>query len=918
MVDYKALDQEIISKIDIRAEYERLGLKFRASRPNEKGWIACNAMGKDQRSPSAGVHSKTAHYHDFKTGEHLSFWDFCSKYHHGQFPTFQSARNHWAAQTGVPMPAKKKGPVNEFVFTQWSEAAAHIFCRRKPGITVAGLRRAGARFARWPANAPLHESFSVLAFPCFAPGNAAPVRWVFLNTTGGYLSIFQGKGKKRIPSKVCCSSGGNAGFLQAGQGERVIKVEGVSDWLAVLSQDAWNPAEYRVVSNSGGATEIPRKEWRSIFLDADSIVVGDCDKVGIDGAALWSKFAAPLSRSLKNPILPFPVTASSGKDLRDYFNEGHSLTDFLALADAAPDLHSVAPAPQNGDMALVTDSLRNTLKIEVLGERSDGTIEVFGIETRKTFGIRDIERFKYANLLQFAGKPAQDHVYDGRGEAPANMFSMSAVRQHIALAASGKRFTSRSHLGVGCWRISRSGPIVLVDSGEGATYSKQGGLCVHQSPQIEGCVLDFASGESWCDFGVLKFILASMSHERALEAYKEVRDVFRCWNWRLDSTSDILAALVPCTFLQTLWEWRPHIAITGGSNAGKSTLFDYVLRNLFGGLSLLCGGDVTEAGIRQQVRNSAVVILLDEFEMNPHRKRILDVLRNSSRGSVTFRGTPNQQGLAFTLKHMTWFAAIESGLKREADRNRFIILELIRIDPKLHGKLNLPSPKALADLGMKLLAAALFASEQIFDLAASLRSIQVKDVHPRLVEAYAVPAAMLAAFNKSNPKDAEEILRWMLEGRVTDLIASRDENDLVHDILGSQFFVGGGRKLVVAEVITDPEMRHIHRKDLEREGIALINNRPGPRRPTAEPDAIFFAYHTIQRQLLKGTDWADKQKALKEVLIRLPGAEHVQRSVMGDKVWGIEVPATSVLAKIEPETDDLEIPNEERTSDPGS
>lgn len=200
------------------------------------------------------------------------------------------------------------------------------------------------------------------------------------------------------------------------------------------------------------------------------------------------------------------------------------------------------------------------------------------------------------------------------------------------------------------------------------------------------------------------------------------------------------------------------------SRAGKSTLFR-VLGHIFGKLAIKSSGS-TAAGIRQAIKTSSKVILCDEFEDNRQRGEILEMLRMSGGGDKILRGTTNQRGVGFGLQHIVRVAAIEVGLKRAADRNRFIMLELKDKRPKgsqSPGKddvvpgLALPSPAELADLGQRLLAVAIRYIYVAKPLAMALKEHRFAGIDSRIVESYSVPAAMLAAIQGFNETEAAEL-----------------------------------------------------------------------------------------------------------------------------------------------------------------
>jgi hypothetical protein len=65
-------------------------------------------------------------------------------------------------------------------------------------------------------------------------------------------------------------------------------------------------------------------------------------------------------------------------------------------------------------------------------------------------------------------------------------------------------------------------------------------------------------------------------------------------------------------------------------------------------------------------------ILIDELESDEKRHRILEMFRIGGMGGDVHRGTTDQRGEPCTIQHIPWMAAIESGLKRAADKNRFV------------------------------------------------------------------------------------------------------------------------------------------------------------------------------------------------------------------------------------------------------
>ena len=101
----------------------------------------------------------------------------------------------------------------------------------------------------------------------------------------------------------------------------------------------------------------------------------------------------------------------------------------------------------------------------------------------------------------------------------------------------------------------------------------------------------------------------------------------------------------------------------------------------------------------------------------------------------------------------------------------------------------MPSSRELTGLGRQLMLAAIWAAPRAVELAESIRNTAVDGVHGRLVESFAVPAAMQAVMLHGRDVTREvavETLRRMIGGRAA-LIGQgeRDEVRLLRDILSS-------------------------------------------------------------------------------------------------------------------------------------
>jgi hypothetical protein len=128
--------------------------------------------------------------------------------------------------------------------------------------------------------------------------------------------------------------------------QTVWKTEGPGDALALW---AMIPPELRaahlVVTNAGGAGEHPKPFMAGPFAGRRGVLIHDADKSGEDGAReKWLPWMAGVCRETRQVRLPYEIQPTHGKDVRDYFNEGQTFADLLALAEAVQPVEAAAVA----------------------------------------------------------------------------------------------------------------------------------------------------------------------------------------------------------------------------------------------------------------------------------------------------------------------------------------------------------------------------------------------------------------------------------------------------------------------------------------------------------------------------------------------------------------------------------------------
>lgn len=354
------VERRILERLDLRAEFAALGVEIVGSTPGPKGYVECHAMGRDDRTPSAGVNLETGRYKDFGgDGESLSFWDFCAA--HGNFANWRAAREHFAAKTGEALPAppgkgksdkhRAKTPAEQLHWLTWNAAQVALWARHKPGVTVEAVELAGGRLAKYA------DRYVVVCLPAWGKEllDADPTGYVVWNISGKSLPVYsKGSASPTKNVKMKTVAGSQSGLMNrfalarlaqarlaattAKESLTVWKVEGPSDAMALQARI---PAELRdihlVVTNSGGANEHPTAAIAELFDGQRVFVLHDADRAGEEGAARhWLPGLAPHAAELRHVRLPYEVVPDHGKDLRDWLNDGGTYDALLAMAEAAP------------------------------------------------------------------------------------------------------------------------------------------------------------------------------------------------------------------------------------------------------------------------------------------------------------------------------------------------------------------------------------------------------------------------------------------------------------------------------------------------------------------------------------------------------------------------------------------------------
>lgn len=382
---WQEIEQTIIQQLDIKAEYEKLGLVFSSESPTAKGWLQCHARDRADNNPSAAVNvgstSLRGRYRDQGgNGESHSLFNFAAKY--GHYRDWRAAREHYAKQLKVSLPKTKDASSLDHLdispksgisdFTSYSKA--------KQGVTFESLIMAGAKPASWPNFT--REPNAVIAFPGYDHRglDSDPAAYHIVNREAKLIKV-ERKGKpptfsktKQIGPSVVLY---NLWAMQHWATASVVwVVEGVSDMLAL--QVKLGRRTDHVVVTAGGCQVRPGTGWPEKFAGKEVRICFDHDREdkkgrrpGQEGAVVWAAELSPHADKVRNILLPV-----EGTDLREYLLE----CTYQDLCDLAETVEPVKAKGMRGALAemLPKDLMANGV---LVGEDKEAALVPLAIDT---------------------------------------------------------------------------------------------------------------------------------------------------------------------------------------------------------------------------------------------------------------------------------------------------------------------------------------------------------------------------------------------------------------------------------------------------------------------------------------------------------------------------------------------------------
>lgn len=920
--EWDELNRTIYEKLDVLAEWKKIGLKIASDRVTDKGWIRCYALDRDEQTASAGIcvdGERRGHYKDH-CGKYSNLIAFAAAKNPGANGDWVSQRNEYAKQLGLPLPAtKEKHKLKAFAKSAGdgrpTAGQCTMYCDYKPGVLPKAIYEVGAFSGSYPSNIKSESRTVVFAVPMYG------TKYLADGPPTGYHMIavdsrrkvrkYAGQGKPYDELKTLSIGDGGLmgydGLTRLESATHVWIVEGVSDLLAV--QSLIDTSSSHVVVTAGGCSQHPKEQWinpqfagKTVYVCFD---VGDADDQGQKGAKVWCAALARIAREVRNVTLPL---ADDGKnDLRAWIVAGkRTYADMLSLA-AACSLWEESSSSDSKSILSQSSPEQNIL--DKLGCIVSGQIEgTNGIEIHSTrTGQRMVVRLSSFMLhdaaMMFGGDVAQSVISTMREPEPGK-HSLSEVRMAIASAACGKTVSSSDALGCGLWEVG--GDIVLIGKNFAYRYTRDRKYERLLKPMHGGKRFDYSRALDWYEPESMGYLLEKAADPAwRRRAVKEAIEVFGMWdNWEFqESNPEVAAGLVLATWVQTMWNFRPLVSITGETGSGKSTLVESTLGEMFNGMTISLGRP-SDAGVRQKVGNTAGAVIIDELDKSKYRDQVLALLRTSTDGLETSLGSVDGKGQGYTLNHICWCAGIDSGISEEGDRNRYIRLALKRVNRNRSNSKRLvpPLPMVLRDLGHRLSAAAIYCVREARDLAEQvISSVNSPGVNVRYIEGLSVPAAMLSTCLGWSDGEAVAWVEEIAEERKLNDRQTSDEDELVEAILGSKVTESGRQHTIsslVHAVISNIGMTEMafNHEEVVRGSDADRMLQANGIRVDAKDGMVFFNAREVTRFLLQNTRFANI--AITEILERLPGASRSRQRISKQSKQCVSVPVACLNCSI--------------------
>lgn len=644
--------------------------------------------------------------------------------------------------------------------------------------------------------------------------------------------------------------------------------------------------------NTGGAGKWT-KTYGKLLKDRDVIVVPDADlpneKTGKITGALHALAVAESCFQYANTVHILQLPDCQAKwGLDDWLQKGgHTVQELAPLLEACPqypegDLITEVPVNQDdnidGDPLKIYRDKLDKIGITYCAKTEDGRVEVFSTERRKFDFLPS--RVTYADLISCVGLSAIRWVKEN-GEDSGD-FTLSEIRNAIAAVSSATSAIDDKR-GQGCWTVDED-RIAIVNEGEIGILNGRPKLNRTNNPMFDDKAYSIGQATKWVDFDVLEDDLAidGLMYQKELDKLVEIIAQFNFGDEKF-RRPELVAGLLLASFVQACWPLRPQVFLIGQSYSGKTTLMSALVQ-IVGKMGRKFSSP-SAAALRAFIKTTSQIAMLDEIEKSKHRKEIFEMIRASARGDRIIRSSANQMLREFSVNNIFWAAAIEPGVVEEADKTRFIVIEM----KKTAQIPTFPSVLDCERLGECLGRLMICRFRQALRLIGVLKQNVYSEKHGRLNECYAVPAAAYAAARGLDDSDAVLMFHDFMGAVELDEDITVDHAEVLAEIFDAEIRNNNGI-IRVGQSIRDPAGF-----DLE----ALAHNGI-----TKDFEYYYFNRNLLSRNILKGERWDGVRIDL--LLMRFEGAERKKKKFGSSSRQAVVIPVSVVDAALNNEKNEIE------------
>lgn len=230
--------------------------------------------------------------------------------------------------------------------------------------------------------------------------------------------------------------------------------------------------------------------------------------------------------------------------------------------------------------------------------------------------------------------------------------------------------------GCGVWRHNQKEIILntgthIVKNGRKASFGEMNGV---------GETLPFDAGNGFYESSAYS-IDVDLENPISRDEAKEFLSICQQLRWKNKNLAgSLLAGWIVSSFFTGILQWRPIIWIVGGQGLGKSTVIETIIKKALGSAVVGLLGKTTESGLRTQLSNHAVAVVIDEFERKfggqGDAMRIDGILQYARLSSTESTSRSINARGQFTTRASFCFASIKPHLRDVANKDRVSVLEL--------------------------------------------------------------------------------------------------------------------------------------------------------------------------------------------------------------------------------------------------